>query len=166
MYLSSLSLFRVCVKSILGFQFPCFYCVFFVLYFVFLGLGFLVCMHAHATCMRTQTRNERVCICIQLLCACMSYVCTCILKPRKSNSISVCFSFVLVASFSLYFNLASVSLSLFLSVLFQFCQVLKFRILYIQNSNLYCWQTMIKTMCLEVFKSSSKLCVYVKLEFS
>ena len=31
------------------------------------------------------------------------------------------------------------------------CQVLKFRTLCIQNSNLYYWQTMIKTMCLEVF---------------
>ena len=28
------------------------------------------------------------------------------------------------------------------------------------------WQTMIKTMCLEVFKASSKLCVNVKLESS
>ena len=45
-------------------------------------------------------------------------------------------------------------------------QVLKFRILCIQNSNVYCWQTMIKTMCLEVFEASSKLCVNVKLESS
>ena len=120
MYQSSLSLFRVCVKSVLGFQFPCFCCVFFVFCSSFLGLGFRVCMHAHATCMRTQIHNVRVCICIQLLCACMSYVCACILKPKKSNSISVFFSFVLFACFSLYFKLASVSLSLFLSVLFQF----------------------------------------------
>ena len=49
---------------------------------------------------------------------------------------------------------------------FGICQVLKFRILCIQNSNVYCWQTMIKTMCLEVFKVSSKLCVNVKLESS
>ena len=120
MYQSSLSLFRVCVKSMLGFQFPCFYCVFFVFCSGFLGLGFRVCMHAHATCMRIQTGNVRVCIHIQLVNTHMSYVCACILKPRKSNSISVLFSFVLFACFSLYFKLASVSLRFFLSVLFQF----------------------------------------------
>ena len=46
------------------------------------------------------------------------------------------------------------------------CQVLKTQDLCIQNSNLYCWQTIIKTMCLEMFQSSSKLCIYVKLESS
>ena len=46
------------------------------------------------------------------------------------------------------------------------CQVLKTQDLCIQNSNLYCWQTMIKKMCLEVFKASSKLYVNVKLELS
>ena len=120
MYQSSLSLFRVCVKSMLGFQFPCFYCVFFVFCSGFLGLGFRVCMHAHVTCMPMQTRNVRVCICIQLVCARMSYVCACILKSRKSNSISIFFSFILFTCFSLYFKLVSVSLSLLLSSLFQF----------------------------------------------
>ena len=46
------------------------------------------------------------------------------------------------------------------------CQVLKCRTLCIQNSNLYYWKTMIKTMCLEVFKANSKLYVNVKFESS
>ena len=39
----------------------------------------------------------------------------------------------------------------------------KLRYLCIQNSNMYCQQTMIKTMYLEVFQSCSKLCILCKV---
>ena len=44
------------------------------------------------------------------------------------------------------------------------CQVLKTQVLCIQHPNLYCWQTMIKTMYLSCFRSSLSWFLFVKLE--
>ena len=44
------------------------------------------------------------------------------------------------------------------------CQVLKTQVLCIQNPNLYCWQTMIKTMYLSCFRSAQSWFLVVKLD--
>ena len=44
------------------------------------------------------------------------------------------------------------------------CQVLNTQVLCIQNPNLYCWQTMIKTMYLSYFISAQSWFFVVKLE--
>ena len=44
------------------------------------------------------------------------------------------------------------------------CQVLKTQVLCIQNSNLYCWQTMIKTMYLSCFRIAQSWFFVVKLD--
>ena len=44
------------------------------------------------------------------------------------------------------------------------CQVLKTQVLCIQNSNLYCWQTMIKTMYLSCFRIAQNWFCVVKLD--
>ena len=45
----------------------------------------------------------------------------------------------------------------------EFVRFQRLRFLCIQNSNVYCWQTMIKTMCLEVFQSCSNLYLLCKV---
>ena len=49
-------------------------------------------------------------------------------------------------------------------ILYWICQVLKTQVLCIQNPNLYCWQTMIKTMYLSCFRSAQSWFLVVKLE--
>ena len=44
------------------------------------------------------------------------------------------------------------------------CQVLKTQVLCIQNSDLYCWQTMIKTMYLSYFRIAQSWFFVVKLD--
>ena len=46
------------------------------------------------------------------------------------------------------------------------CQVLSTQELMYQNSNVYCWQTMIKTGCLVLFRLTQSCAFYVKLESS
>ena len=46
------------------------------------------------------------------------------------------------------------------------CQVLSTQELMYQNSNVYCWQTMIKTSCLVLFRLAQSCAFYVKLKSS
>ena len=46
------------------------------------------------------------------------------------------------------------------------CQVLSTQELMYQNSNVYCWQTMIKTGCLVLFRLAQSCSFYEKLESS
>ena len=123
----SLGLFRVYVRSMLGCQFSCFFCIFFVFYSSFLGLVFRVCTHVPVAYMHACTCILEVCVCIQLGCLRIAYVCARMLLPINPNS----FLFIFLL-FYLYaqphFNLIHIYLHLFtlfslvLFYLFYACQ--------------------------------------------
>ena len=57
-------------------------------------------------------------------------------------------------------------LNAFTAIVNNICQVLNTQELMYQNSNIYCWQTMIKTGCLVLFRVAQSCVFYVKLDSS
>ena len=113
MYLSSLSLFRVLLKEYYVFSFlvSVVFSLFSTMIFWVQGFG-CVCMRMQLACIRKLVKYKYA--------YAHNWYAHAYSSQKSLIPFLFFFSFVLFACFSLYFNLASVSLSLFLSVLFQF----------------------------------------------